>query len=376
MANPSFGGRIETPVTNFTLINSQFKGTVSEGSSYNFGIYNAYGVQIVDSQIATHFGKKTFTIYNAGVILTNTATTNSAVTIDGLTSTNSLALYNASATMGASDAFGVNPITISGSILSNSTSLTLPATTVVNFALGTNISKVSVNGSLTLNSTLNVTNAAGFTNTTYTLFSYTSGSLTGTPALGTTPTGYNYNLTNNATAQQVNLVVISTNTSGTAPTITNAPASQSVYVGDNATFTVGATGSAPLNYQWLFNSTNSISGATAASLILTNVQSTNAGGYYVVVTNSAGSASTNASLTVVQPPKFGTTALATGGGVILSVSGGISNGTYYVLDTTNVAMPLTNWTRLATNQFMTSSNFTFTNAIGNNPKLFYRLQLP
>ena len=49
-----------------------------------------------------------------------------------------------------------------------------------------------------------------------------------------------------------------------APAITTQPASQTVSTGQKATFTVTATGTAPLSYQWQKNGT-AIGGATAAS---------------------------------------------------------------------------------------------------------------
>ena len=72
--------------------------------------------------------------------------------------------------------------------------------------------------------------------------------------------------------------------------------------GQTATFSVTATGTAPLSYQWSFDTTN-IVGATNATLVLPGVQLTNAGIYAVVVSNPAGSAlSSNATLTVLAPP--------------------------------------------------------------------------
>jgi len=83
------------------------------------------------------------------------------------------------------------------------------------------------------------------------------------------------------------------------PTITIQPTNQTATAGGSATFTVTATGSQPLNYQWWFNTTNSLAGATNASLTITNVQMTNAGTYSVVVTNLVGSVtSSNATLTL------------------------------------------------------------------------------
>jgi pectate lyase len=87
-------------------------------------------------------------------------------------------------------------------------------------------------------------------------------------------------------------------TTVTAPTITTQPASQTVTAGGSVTFNVAASGTSPFTYQWRFNGTN-ISGATSSTYSLSNVQSANAGNYSVVVTNSAGSAtSANATLTV------------------------------------------------------------------------------
>jgi hypothetical protein len=80
------------------------------------------------------------------------------------------------------------------------------------------------------------------------------------------------------------------------------PADQIVVLGQTATITVGGAGSSPLSYQWSFNGTP-VLGATDASLVLTNVQMSQAGLYSVVVTNAYGSApSTNANLSVVFPP--------------------------------------------------------------------------
>ncbi|MCX6925922.1 MAG: immunoglobulin domain-containing protein, partial [Verrucomicrobia bacterium] len=88
----------------------------------------------------------------------------------------------------------------------------------------------------------------------------------------------------------------------TPPMITSQPANQTVVAGDNAAFNVLAAGTPPLSYQWMVNGTNLV-GATATSLLLTNVQSADAGVYSVVVTNAVGTAtSSNAVLTVNPPP--------------------------------------------------------------------------
>src|SRR5437867_2988895 len=77
------------------------------------------------------------------------------------------------------------------------------------------------------------------------------------------------------------------------PVITNQPSWQTNAVGSTAMFSVGATGALPLFYQWRFNSADR-AGATNATLVLTNVQTTNQGNYAVVVTDSVGLSATSA----------------------------------------------------------------------------------
>ncbi|MBS0579286.1 MAG: hypothetical protein JSR36_08500 [Proteobacteria bacterium] len=87
-----------------------------------------------------------------------------------------------------------------------------------------------------------------------------------------------------------------------APTITTQPANRSVTSGSTTTFTVVASGTAPLSYQWRKNGT-AIGGATSASYT-TPAETTadNGAAFSVVVSNSAGSVtSTDAILTVTNP---------------------------------------------------------------------------
>ena len=75
-------------------------------------------------------------------------------------------------------------------------------------------------------------------------------------------------------------------------------------------------------------------------------------------------------------PSFGNLATS-GNNFVLSGNSGVPLGNYYVLGTTNLALPAANWPRLLTNQFDASGNFLFTNAFGTNTaQQFYRLQLP
>ena len=71
--------------------------------------------------------------------------------------------------------------------------------------------------------------------------------------------------------------------------ILSQPQSETVHQGATVTFTVAAQGFAPLHYQWYFNATNLLAGATSTSLTLSNVQALESGAYTVTVTNSLGS---------------------------------------------------------------------------------------
>ncbi|MES1185826.1 MAG: PA14 domain-containing protein, partial [Myxococcales bacterium] len=83
------------------------------------------------------------------------------------------------------------------------------------------------------------------------------------------------------------------------PSIASQPSSVTVPVGGNATFTVSASGSAPLSYQWQRNGSN-ISGATSASYSLTGVQVADSGAQFrAVVTNTFGTATSNAAVLTV-----------------------------------------------------------------------------
>jgi hypothetical protein len=94
-----------------------------------------------------------------------------------------------------------------------------------------------------------------------------------------------------------------------APKITTkpAPATTTVKAGANVTFTVAATGDAPLSYAWqkgtpwanLANG-GKVSGANTPTLVLTGVASGTAGSYRVVVANPAGTATSNTVKLVVK----------------------------------------------------------------------------
>ena len=71
-------------------------------------------------------------------------------------------------------------------------------------------------------------------------------------------------MSNTAGSKTSSLATLTLNAAAVAPTITTQPANQTVNAGQTATFSVTATGTAPLSYQWQKNGAN-ITGATSAS---------------------------------------------------------------------------------------------------------------
>lgn len=86
-----------------------------------------------------------------------------------------------------------------------------------------------------------------------------------------------------------------------APSITTQPASRTVGAGQTATFSVVASGTAPLSYQWHKNGT-AIAGATAASYTTPAATAAdNGASFFVRVSNSAGSVNSNTATLTVTP---------------------------------------------------------------------------
>ena len=124
-----------------------------------------------------------------------------------------------------------------------------------------------------------------------------------TPSQGTSDNGATFsvvisNSTGNVTSRAARLTVTA---AASAPAITTQPADQSIHAGQTATFTVVATGSAPLSYQWRRNGT-AIPGATSTSYT-TPSQSTSDNGatFSVVISNGTGSLTSRNALLTVTP---------------------------------------------------------------------------
>jgi subtilase family serine protease len=160
----------------------------------------------------------------------------------------------------------------------------------------------------------------------------------------------------------------------TAPAITTQPTNLTLVSGSTAVFSVTASGSAPLVYQWQENGTNlssgaGISGVTSNVLALAAVTTNNSGNYSLVVTNFYGSITSSvaslaiASVPVITAQPTNLTLLAGGTAVFSATASGSGSLAYHwKINGTNV----TNGTGIsgATSNVLTLTAVT-TNSSGN-----------
>jgi len=113
---------------------------------------------------------------------------------------------------------------------------------------------------------------------------------------------YTVTVSNAADSVTSAAAVLTVTTGPTAPSITTQPASQAVSAGASATFTVVATGTAPLHYQWKKGTT--ALGTDSATFTITSAKDTDAGSYTVTVSNDVSSVVSNAAVLTVNAPSL------------------------------------------------------------------------
>lgn len=102
-------------------------------------------------------------------------------------------------------------------------------------------------------------------------------------------------------ASGTNFLTCATNVTVLQPVSLTPLTNQTVCPSSATSFHTTATGSGPLSYQWKRNGLT-INGATADTLILTNISTNNAGDYSIEVNGPCGSATNAATLALVPPP--------------------------------------------------------------------------
>ncbi|MEI2722814.1 MAG: family 10 glycosylhydrolase [Verrucomicrobiota bacterium] len=194
-------------------------------------------------------------------------------------------------------------------------------------------------------------------------------------------TGGSYTVTNAQPTREGYYSVVITNAVGSVtstvalltvnlpPTIASPPQSQSVVRGADATFAVSAGGTEPLGFQWRFNEAN-IAGATGDNYTRTNVQTTDAGNYSVMITNLAGAVTSSAALlavTLPPPPQFQTISRLPDQSVRFVLSGQL--GVAYAIDASS---NLTSWFELTTGILSNSPLELLDGSASNASRRFYR----
>lgn len=156
------------------------------------------------------------------------------------------------------------------------------------------------------------------------------------------------------------------------PTILSHPTSQTVVTGANVSFSVSASGSGTLSYQWSRNGTP-LAGASLPTLSLNNVQPVQAGNYTATITNAGGSVTSNpATLTVQPPPNFpvitqhpASQSVSVGGTIALSVVASGAGTLSYVWQKNGVPVPGGTASSLSLSNAQVADSGTYTVIVSN-----------
>ena len=397
-------GRPEMLISNLTLCN-----VTIAAPDRTFEIYRARGIRIIDSVLAAPgTNTNTLTLFDAEVTITNTIPTTNLVTFGGLSvppTNNTLALYNSMAAITDTNMPGAGTITLGGSSLAFSQSsancfnnFNIVSTSTLALAGGNNSfggtflgggplsldlsaagslalrgDSAAFSGALTVsNGTLRVDNSTGSATGSGALIVLGGASLGGSGSIagpvsvsGTlAPDNFPGTLTIN---NQLFL--------DSGATVRYQAGSINDSVSVSGSVTLGGTinvidggGFRATNYT-LLTYGGSLGGSAAVGV-------TPPGYNCFLNTNLAGRVVLIAYSPIATPPRL--TAIASAGGnIVLHGDGGSTNGPCYVLVSSNLALPLSQWVRSPLSQFDANGNFLFASpAATNMAQQFYLLQLP
>ena len=304
-------------------------------STKTFCIYDARGIQIIDSNLtAPNTSSNTLTLYNAQITVTNAAYTNSLVTLGGLVkplTNNSMAFFNGRATITDTNMLGTGPITLGGSTLSFSQTAVISSNTPVSIVSasmltpfrGTNVFSGALSGPGPL--TLNLTNSnimltlqgdcSGFTGTLAITnngaLRFDQGANTWGDANGAFDAGASGTINNRSTSSSIN-IFLGALSGGSGSTLRGSdqtgPGVDAYVVGglnSNTTFAGVITNGTSATTPHTVALTKIGSGSFTLSGISTYIGGTTVSNGTLLVNNTAGSGTGTGAVTVVSGATLG-----------------------------------------------------------------------
>ena len=326
------GPAVDTYVIGALNSNTTFAGAVTDGTSGG----TPHTLALIK------LGSGTFTLSGANSYSSGTTVSNGTLVVNNAagsgTGSGAVTIGNTATLAGSGVIAG--PVTVNGTLAPGNSpgTLTIGNNLVVNsgallrYELGTNSDRTVVSGDLTLDGTLNVLDAGGFTNTTYTLFTY-GGTLTyNGVTIGTTPNpSFDYAVDTNL-AGQVRLIVSASGSVGPAGPITGPT---SATAGDNGAGYSIASVSGATTYAWLAPSGASIvSGQGTTSITVSFGCGATSGNVSVTPSNPGGSGgSSSLAVTVTNVDAAGSitgaSAICTGQTVVAYSISSVGGATTY-----------------------------------------------
>jgi autotransporter-associated beta strand protein len=289
------GPGVDTYVIGGLNSNTTFAGTITNG--INATTPHTVALTKVGTGIFTVSGGNTYsggtTVSNGTLIVNNvlgSGTGAGAVTVVS------------GATLGGGGVIG-GPVTVDGTLAPGNSpgTLTVSNNLVVNgdatprYELGTNSDLTVVSGNLTLGGTLNIIDAGGFTNTTYTLFTYGGTLNYNGVTIGTTPNpSFDYKVDTNLVGQ-VRLIVSASGSVGAAGPITGPT---SANAGDSGAGYSIASVSGATNYTWEAPSGASVASGQGTTSITVNFGCAAVSGNVSVTPSNGGGSGGSSSLAV------------------------------------------------------------------------------
>eukprot|EP01012_Entosiphon_sulcatum_P051831 TRINITY_DN7118_c0_g1_i1.p1 TRINITY_DN7118_c0_g1~~TRINITY_DN7118_c0_g1_i1.p1 ORF type:complete len:2111 (+),score=215.11 TRINITY_DN7118_c0_g1_i1:17-6349(+) len=219
----------------------------------------------------------------------------------GGTNSATLTVYNVQSTMNNDQFHVIVSNYISPDVTSNAVTLSTVVAAPIITSLASTSFKATELGAFTVTASGNPAPTFSLSGQPSWLSINTStGTLSGT-APDTSGSPFTFTITANNGAVVNQTFTLTVNPAVVAPAITVQPVGGTIARGQTANFSVTATGTEPLIYQWKKDGV-AISGATSSRLVIASAQAGNGGGYSVTVTNGADTATSGVAFLLVNAP--------------------------------------------------------------------------